>query len=125
MKKLSDYKNEDAIELWADLLDPFVEIVGDTKIKEMIRAKKPPLITAKEIVKTYKKQASEILLRIDPTPLDGLNIIVRLVSILNEIGSDPTMQSFFGLSAGGKEDETSFGPATENTEVTQNISSNM
>lgn len=116
MKKLSDYKDEEAIELWADLLDPFIEIVGDKEIAGMLRAKMPPIATAKAIIKKYTKQASEILLRIDPTPLNGLNIVVRLVEILTEIGSDPTMQDFFGLSAEEKKAETPFGSAMESTE---------
>lgn len=117
MKKLSDYKDEEALELWADLLDPFIAIVGDKKIANMLRSKMPPVATAREIIKTYKKEASEILLRIDPTPLDGLNIIVRLVSLLTEIISDPTLQSFFGLSAEEKKEEISSGNVTEITEA--------
>ena len=127
MKKLADYKGEEAIELWADLLDSFVEIVGDKKIADMIRAKKPPLILAKEIIKTYAKQVEQILLRIDPEPLNGLNIVVRFTELLTEIGSDPTMQSFFGLSAEAKKEEKSSGSATENIEEneTTDISSDM
>lgn len=127
MKKLSDYKNEEAIELWADLFDPIVDVVGDEKIAEMLHSKKPPVIIAKEILKTYKEQVQQILLRIDPTPLDGLNIVLRLVELINEIGNDPTIQSFFDLSADTKKDEASFGSAMENIEEneTQDISSDM
>lgn len=120
MKKLSDYKGEEAIELWANLLDPFVEIVGDKKIATMLRAKMPPLETAKVIIKTYKKQAMQIVLTIDPTPIDGLNLIIRLMEVLKEIGEDPTIQSFFGSSAEAKKEETSTGSAMENTEEGEN-----
>ena len=113
MKKLSDYKGEDALELWADLLDPFIAIDGDKKIATMLRSKMPPIATAREIIKTYKKEASQILLRIDDTPLDGLNIIIRLVTLITEIVNDKTLQSFFGLSAEGKKEETSSGNVTE------------
>ena len=116
MKKLSDYKGEEAIELWADLLDPFIEIIGDPNISGLLKAKKPPVITAREILKNYKKQATEILLRIDPTPVNGLNILIRLISLLTEIGNDPTMKSFFESSAEAEKGETPSGSAMVNTE---------
>lgn len=125
MKKLSDYKGEEAIELWADLLDPFVAIVGDKKIAGIIRSKKPPLEIAKEVLKSYKKEATQILLTIDDTPLDGFNIIVRLVDVINEFATNKTMMSFFGSQAEGKEQKKPSGLPTENTEESPNTSSNM
>lgn len=113
MKKLSDYQGEEAIELWADLLDPFIEIVGDQKISGMLKAGKPPIATAREILKTYKAQASQILLRIDPTPLNGLNILIRLVTILSEIGKDETINSFFTSAPKDSKDENASGGVTE------------
>lgn len=120
MKKLSDYKGEDAIELWANLLDPFVEIVGDPKVANMLRAKKPPLLIAKEMVKEYKKQVSEILLAIDPTPINGLNIVFRLASVVSEIMKDEDIQSFFVSVPEEKKEKTSSGLVMENTEASVN-----
>lgn len=120
MKKLSDYKDEDAIELWANLLDPFVEIVGDPKVANMLRAKKPPLLIAKEMVKEYKKQVSEILLAIDPTPINGLNIVFRLASVVSEIMKDEDVQSFFVSVPEEKKEKTSSGLVMENTEASVN-----
>lgn len=116
MKKLSDYKGEEAIELWADLLDPFIEIVGDPKISGMLRARKAPIVIAKEILKTYKEQAIQILLRIDDTPINGLNILFRLAGLITDIGNDPTIKSFFASSAEEKKGETPSGSAMENIE---------
>ena len=43
MKKLSDYKGDEAIELWADLLEPMTEILGDKDIAKILQDnKKPP-----------------------------------------------------------------------------------
>jgi hypothetical protein len=118
MKKLSDYKGEDAIELWANLLDPFVEIAGDKKIATMLRAQAPPLVTAKEIIKSYKKEACQILLTIDDTPLNGLNILVRLAGIINEIINDEELKPFFA-SAADQEGEKPSGSVTANTEESE------
>lgn len=118
MKKLADYKNEDAIDLWADLLDPISLIVSDKHIKDSIKAKKPPVVLAKEILKAHKKEAAEILLRIDSEPITALNIVIRLADILVELNNSVELQSFFGLAAQTK--NGSFGSATENTEGAKN-----
>lgn len=124
MKKLSDYKDEQAIELWADLLDPLVEIFKDQRIIDAFRSGKPTIVLAQEMVKSHANEVSKMLLTVDPTPLNGLNILIRLVGVLNELTEDPTLSDFFGLSAAVKKQETSSGSATENTEDSQNISSN-
>lgn len=127
MKKLSDYKGEEAILLWGDLLELFTKILGNETVAASFRAKKPKILLAKDILTATPKEAEALLLRIDDTALDGLNMITRLVSILNEIGEDPEMQAFFGLSAEAKKPETFSGSATVNTEASENpdTSSNM
>ena len=120
MKKLSDYKDEEAIDLWADLFDPFSIILSDKKIAEMLRARKAPIFIASDIVKRHKAEAKEIILRIDDTPINGLNLMVRLMELLTEISKDPTMQSFFGLSAEAQKEEKLSGSALENTEASGN-----
>ena len=114
MKKLADYKNEDAIDLWADLLDPISIIVSDSGIRDSIKAKKPPVVLAKEILKAHKKEAIEILLRIDPEPVTALNIVIRLVDILMEFNNSAELQGFFE-SAGQTMAGVSSGNATANT----------
>ena len=125
MKRLSDYKGEEAIELWANLLDPFVAIVGDKKIAGIIRSKKPPLEIARQVLKQYKKEAEQILLTIDDTPLDGFNIVVRLVDLFNEIATNDTMTRFFASQAEDKKRRKSSGSAMANIEETPTTSSNM
>jgi len=125
MKKLSDYKGEAAIELWADLLDPFVAIVGDKEIIGIIRSGKPKLELAKEILKKYKKETEQILLTVDDTPLDGFNIMVRLIDILTEFLENKTLMSFFESQAEAKKGRKSSGSATANTGETPSTSSDM
>ena len=36
MKRLSDYKNEDAIELWANMLDPILNIFQDNEVRKCL-----------------------------------------------------------------------------------------
>lgn len=95
MKKISDYKDEEALELWADIMESAAVIVADPELKEMIDAKKPKLMIAHFILKNHKAEASEILLRIDSTPLNGLNFLTRILSVLSELGDSEELSDFF------------------------------
>lgn len=117
MKRLSDYKGDEAIELWADLIDPLVVILSDKKIAKTVQSGKPKIQIAKEVLKEHKSEAIEILLRIDPEPINGLNIILRLVNLLSEIGENEEVKCFFGFAEQVKKDAASSGCVTESIEV--------
>lgn len=120
MKKLSDYKGNEAIELWADLLDPLTMILTDDKIRKVVSGGKSKIEIAKEILKSHKDEAVEIMLRIDPEPLDGLNIILRLVALLADIGQNEEIKGFFGYAEQAQTESASSGSVTENTEDAEN-----
>lgn len=115
MKKLGDYKDEEAIDLWMDLLDPIGVILQDKEIGKLYKKGGKPIQMAQEIVKLHRKEATQILLRIDPTPIDGLNIIIRLLDIIMEFERSEELKGFFG-SAGTVTEGASSGNATANTE---------
>ena len=117
MKRLSDYKGEEAIELWADLLDPVTKILANKEVSNAAKAGKPILVIAKEMLKTNAKEVTEILLRIDDTPLTGLSIPARLISMLNEMQESEELRGFFNSAEQEKTAEESSGSATENTEA--------
>ena len=117
MKRLSDYKGDEAIELWADLLEPLTEILTDKEIANTFRSGKSKILIAKTILKDHKKDAEKILLRIDPTPIDGLNIVLRLVALLGELGESEELKSFFGFAEQVKMANESFGSVTANIEA--------
>lgn len=112
MKKLSDYQGEAAIDLWADVMDYTSTIIKDPKVRK--KANAPKLELAKTMLKLHKKEVCKIMLRIDETPVNGLNVLVRLVSILDEVFEEPELRSFFGMQS-QNEQQGSFGSATENT----------
>lgn len=116
MKKLSDYKDNDAIELWGELLDPMSRILGDPNVAGAIRRGKPALIIASEIMKTHKDEAKEIMLRIDPTPIDGINFVTRLTSIVMDFINNESLKDFFKSAGQEKTDAESIGSVTENIE---------
>lgn len=120
MKKLSDYKDDEAIDLWADLIEPLTVLLGDEEIKNDVRTGKPKADIAKTILKNHKKEASEILLRIDPEPIDGLNLVLRLISVITDIGKNEEIASFFGYAVQAKQDEKSSTSVTESTGAKEN-----
>ena len=119
MKKLADYTGADSIELWADLMEPFAKILADNEIQEGIRTNQPTALLLKSVMKKHKKEAEEIVLRVDDTPLNGVNFPVRVLSVLMEIEHSPELAGFFG-SQGQKLEESVSGSATENTEDGEN-----
>jgi hypothetical protein len=117
MKKLTDYKDDDAIELWCDLLDPLSAILTDAEIRKVVTSGKPKIEIAKEVLRLHKKEAVEIMLRIDDTPIDGLNIIMRLMALLSDIGQNDEIKGFFGYAEQAQTDSASSGLPMENTEA--------
>ena len=116
MKKLSDYKDDEAFELWANMLEPISIIFKDKEFINSLRNRKAPLLIAKELIKAHSKEVKEVLLMIDDTPIDALNIITRLVNLLSEIGQNKDVSSFFGFAAQAKPVNVSSGSAMENIE---------
>lgn len=120
MKKLSDFKGDEAIDLWADLLDPLTAILTDDKIRRVVQSGKSKIEIAKEVLKKHRKEAVEIMLRIDPTPIDGLNIILRLVALIADIGQNDEIKGFFGYAEQAQTENASSGSPTANTEAKEN-----
>lgn len=116
MKRLSDYKGEEAIELWTDLVDPLSIMLGDDELRSVVEHGKNRLEIAKTILKNHKTEAIKILTRIDPEPVNGLNIVLRLITLLGEIGQSEEIRAFFGFAEQVKTDEESSGSLMENTE---------
>ena len=120
MKRLSDYTGDEAIELWADLLEPISKILGDEQVKASIQGGESKMKIAQKILKDHKAEAVDILTRIDDSPVNGLNLILRVVNLLTEFSESDEIKSFFGYAeqiATTKESPIS---ATENTEVEEN-----
>ena len=97
MKKLSDYKDEAAIELWADMLEPLSVIFTNEQVKEA-QKKNSYIEIAKIALKTNAAEVKKVLLLVDDTPINGLNILIRLMELFSEIGESEYGQSFFGFA---------------------------
>ena len=112
--KLSEFKDDAALDLIADIIEPATEILADPAIKEAFSRSKMAAI--KVAIKSHKNAMREIVARLDgKNPEEyhftALSLPVKLLNLLN----DPELQQLF-TSSGQMEDETACSSASENTE---------
>lgn len=112
MKKLSDYRDEEAIEVWADIVEPLSIIMTDKEVKETWQKGVTIFSISKIILKRHAKEVKEILLAVDDTPINGINIFQRLISFMQDLLTRDDSKGFFSF-AEPKEEKESFGSATE------------
>ena len=98
--KLSDYKNEDAVEVIADIIEPLSVIFTDEEIKN----EKNRMKAIAKALKKYKKEVIQILARIDGVPVDNYecNALTLPIKVL-EVMNDKEVQDFLE-SLGAMED---------------------
>ena len=113
--KLSEFKDDAALELIADIIEPATEILADPAIKEAFSRSKMAAI--KVAIKNHKSAIKEIIARLDgKTPEEchftALSLPIKLLSMFN----DPELQQLFTLS-GQTEGKNACSSASENTEA--------
>lgn len=118
MRKLSEIRGEDALDVLANIIEPAAEIMTDTELRDLIRAKNN-LKAIKFALQNHKRAVIEILAIMDGEDVETYDpgfatLPVKLLELLN----DPDMQQVFGLQ-GQNEDGTISGSATENTKAAE------
>lgn len=120
MRKLSEYKDEEALDLLADILEPAIKIFADPAFAGAIITNKR--VTAVKIAaKNHKREVMEILAAMEGVPIDEyhcnvLTLPMRLLDIINDEG----LQAVFTSQVQEKKESTSSGPVTENTGDAEN-----
>lgn len=112
--RLSEAKNEDAIELIADLIEPASEIFSDKEVAQAGRDNNKAK-AVKIALKNHSKAVVEILARLDGVEVNDYNknVIEMTVELLNLLNDKELIEVF---QSQGQE-QTLFGSATENTEA--------
>lgn len=114
--RLSEFEGEEALDLLADLLDPFAEIMTDKEVSEKYRGNNRTG-AVKAAIKGHKRAVIEILARLDKKDPDEYRVTVFTLPMkLLEIFNDPDLVNLF-QSQGQTSEEASSGSATENTEA--------
>ncbi len=111
--KLSDYKNEEAIEVLADLIEPAAKIMSDKSVQKAFNAKKPIVLVIKEALISQKEAVVEFVAALHrSTPDEYSFTIPTLITDLMDTLNDPEIASLFTP----QDTVTSSGSVTENTE---------
>ena len=118
MKKISEIKNEDALDVLAGIIEPTVKIASDAQIKAL-RAKKDKMGALKYAMANYKTEILTILALLDGENPETYEVnLVQMPLKIWECFNDPDMAAFFA-SQGLEISMKSFGSATVNTEATE------
>lgn len=93
--KLSEYKNEDALDLLADLLDPVAHIFADEEVKRIFTTG-TKIETIRYVLKNHSKRIIEILARLEGVEAKDYNAnIAKMTASLLEILNDEELIGFF------------------------------
>lgn len=113
--KLSEFKNEEAIELLADLIEPSTKIMANPKLANMVRkGKSKPIDIVRIMLKDSPKECLEVLNITEGVKVKDWNIFT-ITQKLIELISDEDLKSFF-FSQSQMNSSENFGSAMENTE---------
>ena len=107
--------NEEALDLFADLLDPAAEIILDNDIISVFRNGGKPIDAVKAAIKNHKAAVIEILALIDDVPVEDyrVNVLALPVKLLRLFNQPEIKELFIGQS---QKSAASSGSAMENTE---------
>ena len=115
MRKLSEYKDEEALDLLADIMEPAAEILADSEMKDAWETGNR-LRVAKVAIKRHKTQVMEILAAMDGVPVSEYHCnIFTLTMRVIEIMNDEELLSVFTSQAQELMQSTASGPVTGNT----------
>lgn len=112
--RLSDYKDEEALDLLVELIEPAAEIFSDKEIAELMRNNGTPTSAVKLAIKNHKKSVIQILATLEGVPVEQYhcNIFTLPIALL-DILNDKDLMNFFS-SQGQTTVVNSSGSATEN-----------
>lgn len=108
--------NENALETFADILEPAAEIIADDEVKSFIRGNEK-LKAVKAAIKNHKTALIEILARLDGCEPDEYNVSIftlpaKAIALLNT----PEIQQLFtgqGQNVGGASSGSATGTTTD------------
>lgn len=118
--KLSEYQNEEALDLLCDIIEPTARILGDKEMLMATKRKCTKIEAVKIAVKNHESDVIEILARLDGIPKEEYkcNIITITMKLL-EILNDKELTDFF-TSQAQMVDSMSSGNVTEITKGRKN-----
>ena len=119
MRRLSEIKGEDAVDVLADLMSPVTAITSDEKIRKTWESKKKTMadfVTA--IFKSHKDALVQVLCILDGSTRDEYLKNATVISIVQDamyVMNDPVMKELF-TGQSQKSVEENSGSATESAD---------
>lgn len=117
MRKLSEIKGEDALDVLADVLEPVSVIEQDEQFVKAVREKEFSKIEmVRYLLKNHKSEILKTMAIIDGKDVENYSpSIIELPVMLLDLLNDPDLLSLFT----SQDTVTSSGSVTENTEETE------
>ena len=96
MRKLSEIKGEEALDVLAEIIEPAAEIFTDEAVKKALTEGKNKLEAVKVVLKNHKKAVIAVM-----AALEGVAVkeyqppLLALPTMLMEVLNDPELQKLF------------------------------
>lgn len=120
MRKLSEFKNEEALDLLADILEPMSVIMTDDEVVDKLMSDGQRMEGAIMLIKNYKPEIIRILAAMDQEDPETYEFnIFTLPRRILEIVNDKELLAFF-MEQQTETLKESFGSAKENTKESEN-----
>lgn len=96
MRKLSEIKGEEALDVLADIIEPAAEIFSDENVKNAVKNEKSKVKAVKIILKDHKKAILALMAALEETPVEEYKpTLLALPALIIGVLNDPELQSLF------------------------------
>lgn len=114
--KLSEFKNEEALDLLIDIIDPISALFTDEEFVREAR-RNSQIMAIKVGLKNHKKEVIEILARLNKTPVEEYECnLITITKDLIDLFNDKEIKDFFTYQV-LMEEETASSEPTDNIKV--------
>lgn len=95
MRKLSEIKGEEALDVIAEIIEPAAEIFTDENVKKALKSESR-IKAAKIILKDHKKAILALMAALEETPVEEYKpTLLALPALIIGVLNDPELQSLF------------------------------
>ena len=96
MRKLSEIKGEEALDVLAEIIEPAAEIFTDENVKNALKVENNKAKAAKIILKDHNKAVLTLMAALEGVPAEEYQpTLFALPSLILGVLNDPELQSLF------------------------------
>lgn len=96
MRKLSEIKGEEALDVLAEIIEPAAEIFTDENVKNALKAENNKAKAAKIILKDHNKAVLTLMAALEGVPAEEYQpTLFALPSLILGVLNDPELNSLF------------------------------